>query len=153
MAALGALAQLPVLLVAAVPALVAGRVLLGAAEGPAAPISMYALFTHFPADKRGLPSSLQITGAALGTLIAAPILTWLITDFGWRSAFLAPAVVSATWALVWLKAGREGPFADRGDTRDARDPAPPRLPYRRLLRSGTAVGSIASAFGAQWHWR
>lgn len=150
MAALWAVAQLPVLLVAAVPALIAGRVLLGAAEGPAAPISMHALYTHFPADKRGLPSSLQISGAALGTLIAAPVLTWLITDFGWRSAFLALAGVSAAWALIWLKAGREGPFADRGDARDAPVSVPLGVPYRRLLRSGTVVGSIASAFGAQW---
>lgn len=151
MAALWALAQLPVLFVAAVPALIASRVLLGAAEGPAAPISMHALYTWFPSDKRGLPSALQISGAALGTLIAAPILTWLITGFGWRWAFLALAVVSAAWSLVWLRKGHEGPFTGRAVSGDgAASSSPARVPYRRLLRNGTVLGSIASAFGGQW---
>ncbi|MER6984421.1 MFS transporter, partial [Streptomyces carpinensis] len=75
MAGVWAVAQLPVLLVASVPALVAGRVLLGAAEGPAASMSMHALYKWFPEDRRGLPSALQISGAALGTLIAAPAVT------------------------------------------------------------------------------
>ncbi|MFI5770582.1 MFS transporter [Streptomyces sp. NPDC051658] len=144
------LAQLPVLIVSAVPALVAGRVLLGAAEGPATPMSMHALYKWFPVGRRGLPSALQISGAALGTLIAAPVVTWLITRFGWRSAFAALAVTSLVWSAVWWFVGRDGPY----DRPSARVPAgtggPARVPYRRLLLSGTAIGSVASAFGASW---
>ncbi|WP_406015499.1 MFS transporter [Streptomyces sp. NBC_00984] len=144
------LAQLPVLIVSAVPALVAGRVLLGAAEGPATPMSMHALYKWFPVGRRGLPSALQISGAALGTLIAAPVVTWLITRFGWRSAFAALAVTSLVWSAVWWFVGRDGPY----DRPSARVPAgtggPARVPYRRLLLSGTVIGSVASAFGASW---
>ncbi|MGX1128547.1 sugar phosphate permease [Streptomyces glaucescens] len=156
MAALWAVAQLPVLFVASVPALVAGRVLLGAAEGPAASMSMHALYKWFPPDRRGLPSALQISGAALGTLIAAPVLTWLITAFGWRSAFAVLAVTSAVWSLAWWRVGHDGPY---GHDRAAPDRAahgapgpggPLRLPYRRLLLNGTVLGSIAGAFGASW---
>ncbi|MEU6992595.1 MFS transporter [Streptomyces sp. NPDC046465] len=151
MAAVWAVAQLPVLFVASVPALVTGRVLLGAAEGPAASMSMHALYKWFPADRRGLPSALQISGAALGTLVAAPVVTWLITDFGWRSAFAVLAVTSATWSLVWWKVGHDGPYdreraAEVPHAPDRRD----RLPYRRLLLNGTVLGSIAGAFGASW---
>ncbi|MFD7621127.1 MFS transporter, partial [Streptomyces sp. NPDC059802] len=144
------LAQLPVLIVSAVPALVAGRVLLGAAEGPATPMSMHALYKWFPVGRRGLPSALQISGAALGTLIAAPVVTWLITRFGWRSAFAALAVASLVWSAVWWFVGRDGPY----DRPSARVPAgtggPARVPYRRLLLSGTVIGSVTSAFGASW---
>ncbi|WP_380286383.1 MFS transporter [Kitasatospora purpeofusca] len=153
MTLLWAVAQLPVLLAATVPALIAGRALLGAAEGPAASMSMHALYKWFPPHRRGLPSALQIGGAALGTLIAAPVLTWLITGYGWRSAFAALAVVSALWGLLWWRVGHDGPF-DHARAAPAADgtPAtgPHHLPYRRLLTTGTVLGSISSAFGAAW---
>lgn len=156
MAALWAVAQLPVLFVASVPALIAGRMLLGAAEGPAASMSMHALYKWFPEDRRGLPSALQISGAALGMLIAAPVLTWLITGFGWRSAFAALAAASLAWSVVWWRTGHDGPYGEHA--RGARPPAGTapahpvgqRLPYRRLLLNGTVLGSIAGAFGASW---
>ncbi|NLU68279.1 MFS transporter [Streptomyces sp. HNM0574] len=149
-----ALAQLPVLVVASVPTLIAGRVLLGAAEGPAASMSMHALYKWFPPHRRGLPSALQISGAALGTLVSAPVLTWLITEHGWRSAYVALAVVSTAWALVWWRIGYDGPFDDdraaRAEARRGSGRPAARLPYRRLLLNGTVLGSIASAFGASW---
>ncbi|MGW7519975.1 MFS transporter [Streptomyces sp. NPDC054796] len=167
MAMLWAVAQLPVLVMASVSTLVAGRVLLGAAEGPATSMSMHALYKWFPLDRRGLPSALQISGAALGTLIAAPVVTWLITSFGWRSAFAALAATSVVWSAIWWKVGRDGPYgaarparagatrdgaARKGAVRESAAPAPPqqRLPYRRLLTNGTVIGSIAGAFGASW---
>ncbi|MFM9373721.1 MFS transporter [Streptomyces sp. Da 82-17] len=151
MTSLWAVAQLPVLVVATVPALVAGRVLLGAAEGPAASMSMHALYKWFPPGRRGLPSALQISGAAIGTLVSAPVLTWIITDHGWRAAYAALAVVSACWALVWWRVGHDGPFDDKRPT-DSTAPAtaPERLPYRTLLFTGTVLGSVASGFGAGW---
>ncbi|MFD3652200.1 MFS transporter [Streptomyces sp. NPDC058620] len=146
-----AFAQLPVLVFAAVPTLIAGRVLLGAAEGPATSMSMHALYKWFPADRRGLPSALQISGAALGTLIAAPVVTWLITDFGWRSAFAGLAGASLVWSAVWWRVGHDGPYGQTprggvatGERRGIR------VPYRKLLLNGTVVGSVASAFGASW---
>ncbi|MFC8022652.1 MFS transporter [[Kitasatospora] papulosa] len=164
MAVLWAVAQLPALVVASVPALVAGRVLLGAAEGPAASMSMHALYKWFPAARRGLPSALQISGAALGALVAAPVVTWLITSFGWRSAFVVLAVASVLWSLIWWRVGHDGPHGGEVTpgaeghrsvgapaSGTPRAPAPQtRLPYRRLLLNGTVLGSIAAAFGASW---
>ncbi|WAP60512.1 MFS transporter [Streptomyces sp. S465] len=150
MALLWAVAQLPVLAVAAVPTLIAGRVLLGVAEGPAASMSMHALYKWFPPERRGLPSALQIGGAAIGTLVSAPVLTWLITDFGWRSAYAVLAVVSLLWALVWWRTGHDGPFDETRPPRAVGSRPVQHLPYRRLLRTGTMVGSVASAFGAAW---
>ncbi|WP_230536753.1 MFS transporter [Streptomyces sp. OUCMDZ-3434] len=158
MAALWAIAQLPVLLVAAVPSLIAGRVLLGVAEGPAASMSMRALYKWFPAGRRGLPSALQIGGAALGTAVSAPLLTWLIVDRGWRSAFVALMLVSAAWCLVWPFVGHDGPFGGERKSAGERKPTeragrPSRAagpPLRALLTNGTVAGGILSAFGSHW---
>lgn len=142
-----AVAQLPVLVVASVPTLMAGRILLGAAEGPAASMSMHALYKWFPPERRALPSALQIGGAALGTLIAAPLVTWLIDGFGWRSAYAVLAGVSACWALLWWRVGHDGPYDHQHTTSGS---SGLRLPYRKILLTGTVLGSIASAFGAAW---
>ncbi|MEF9885932.1 MFS transporter [Streptomyces sp. P9-A4] len=162
MTLLWSVAQLPVLAMASVTTLLAGRILLGAAEGPAASMSMHALYKWFPPERRALPSALQIGGAALGTLLAAPLVSWLIEDFGWRSAYGVLAAVSAVWALVWWRIGHDGPYdqarAGGGgragavvvEGAGAVDGASPRLPYRRLLSTGTVLGSISSAFGAAW---
>ncbi|MFF8908987.1 MFS transporter [Streptomyces olivaceoviridis] len=150
MAGVWAVAQLPVLFVASVPTLVAGRVLLGAAEGPAASMSMHALYKWFPEDRRGLPSALQISGAALGTLIAAPVVTWLISAFGWRSAFAALAATSVAWSLLWWRAGHDGPYGHEPAHGASGSGPATRLPYRALLLNGTVLGSIAGAFGASW---
>ncbi|MDI3386270.1 MFS transporter [Streptomyces sp. B-S-A8] len=163
-----AVAQLPVLAFASAGTLLASRVLLGAAEGPAASMSMHALYKWFPAGRRGLPSALQIGGAALGTLIAAPLVTWLITAFGWRSAYATLAVVSAAWGVLWWHIGTDGPYGE--GARPSKSSAPSAgavgdgavdggavdrgamgwLPYRRVLLTGTVLGSIASALGAHW---
>ncbi|MFD9029709.1 MFS transporter [Streptomyces sp. NPDC059567] len=147
MTLLWAVAQLPVLFLASVPTLMAGRILLGAAEGPAASMSMHALYKWFPPERRGLPSALQIGGAALGTLIAAPVVTWLIEGFGWRSAYAVLAAVSAAWALLWWRVGHDGPYDHK---RMATESSGPGLPYRRILLTGTVLGSVSSAFGAAW---
>ncbi|MFC7986136.1 MFS transporter [Streptomyces sp. NPDC057336] len=155
MAALWAVAQLPAL-VATVPALVVGRLMLGAAEGPAASMSMHTLYGWFPPGRRGMPSALQIGGAALGTAVAAPVLTWFIVHLGWRSAFVALALTSAAWCLVWYAVGKDGPYAgaagEAAPERDASRPAAPTPapPLSRLLLSGTVVGSVLSAFGSHW---
>ncbi|MDN3248728.1 MFS transporter [Streptomyces mutabilis] len=166
MAALWAVAQLPAL-AASVPALIAGRLLLGAAEGPAASMSMHTLYAWFPPGRRGMPSALQIGGAALGTAVAAPVLTWFIVNLGWRSAFVALAITSAAWCVVWYAVGKDGPYggAAGGDApaaevrepsgsggRDAARPAGKTspVPLPRLLLSGTVVGGVLSAFGSHW---
>ncbi len=93
-------------MVASVPTLMAGRILLGAAEGPAASMSMHALYKWFPPERRALPSALQIGGAALGTLIAAPLVTWLIA--------LAFGMVAVTIPLHYMTTAEVVPPAQRG---------------------------------------
>ncbi|WP_129308125.1 MFS transporter [Streptomyces sp. L2] len=141
-----AAAQVPVLVVAAAPTLFASRILLGAAEGPAASMTMHALYTWFPEHRRSLPTALQVAGGAAAALVAAPVLTWIIDEQGWRAAFLALAVVAALWAAVWLPVGGEGPYA-AGPSRAA---GGTRVPYRVLFGNGTVVGGVAAAFGAYW---
>ncbi|MFE5797130.1 MFS transporter [Streptomyces sp. NPDC056503] len=127
---------------------VASRVVLGFAEGPTTALAMYIAHSWFPAAKRALPSSVIVSGAALGPVIAAPALTWVITNHSWHMAFGALAAVGAFAAALWLFAGREGPEAVGGghDASSAR--LPDRVPLRRVFGTGTVVGIMVLFFVA-----
>jgi MFS family permease len=113
MSLLWAATQLPVFLFASGGVLLSTRIVLGAAEGPATPVANSTAYSWFPAHRRGLPTSVLTTGPSVAKLVAAPLLTLLIVLQGWRSAFLALAIASLVWGLVWLTFGRLGPFAAR----------------------------------------
>ncbi|MCI9886865.1 MFS transporter [Micrococcales bacterium 31B] len=106
-------AQVPILLFATLPALWLSRLLLGAGEGPLAPVMMHGLFKWFPAKRGALPTSIASAGVTLGTVAFAPVLMWMITTFGWRSAFIAVAVIGVVWSIMWLIIGKEGPYTSR----------------------------------------
>ncbi|MFF3935856.1 MFS transporter [Streptomyces phaeofaciens] len=121
MAVLWSLSQAPLVLGGGLAVLVASRVLLGAAEGPAYPVAQQTTLSWFPNHRRNLPGALIVLGITLGVLVAAPVLTWVIHEHGWRTAVAVVAVAGAVWALLWIPFGGEGPYAA---VRDGETPAP-----------------------------
>ncbi|MDJ1130924.1 MFS transporter [Streptomyces iconiensis] len=174
MALLWSAAQLPMVLGAAgFGTLLVTRVLLGAAEGPAAPVATHHLHGWFPRAERTLPTSILLFGAAAGVAIAAPTLGFVIDQWGWRAAFGTVGCIGLIWAALWLRTGREGPYAPplAHRTGGARTPeggsgeqsgagadgaatapvtAPAPVPYRQLLLSGTWLAAACGAFAAYW---
>lgn len=149
MALIWSLSQLPLLLVAAPTTLIVSRVLLGASEGPAYPVAVHALYKWFVDEKRALPTSLLTIGAAFGAGLIAPLVTWMIVAFGWRSAFLVLAGVGVAWSMVWLWLGHEGPL-DALPHGAVGVPATStaRIPVRTLLLSRTCFAGNLSGFSA-----
>jgi sugar phosphate permease len=92
-------ALLPMVRVSGFAALVGSRVILGAAEGPAFPVAMHAVYKWFGNRRRALPSSVVASGAAFGAGIVAPLVTWIIQRHGWHSAFGVLGLAGLTWAL------------------------------------------------------
>ncbi|WP_052440724.1 MFS transporter [Streptacidiphilus anmyonensis] len=164
LAVLWSVAQLPMLLGAAgFGTLLATRVLLGAAEGPAFPVATHSLYTWFPDRERGLPTAVLSLGSAAGVALAAPLLTAVISGAGWRWAFGAVGLAGLVWAAVWLRAGREGPEPIRGRPSPPGpaatggdgpvqpvQPTQPELPVRRILLTGTWIACALAAFASYW---
>jgi MFS family permease len=94
-----------------------------------------------------LPTSIVACGAAFGTGVIAPLITWIIVRFGWHSAFGALGLAGLAWACLWFALAKEGPM-------DRFAPSEPGnrmyVPYRRLLSSRTALGVFLAGFGAYW---
>ncbi|WP_230686897.1 MFS transporter [Catellatospora vulcania] len=152
MVLLWSVSQSPMALGAGVAMLFTSRILLGAAEGPAFPIAQQTALSWFPNSRRNLPSALVTAGTTFGVVIAAPGLTWVITEHGWRSAFGVVAVAGVLWALVWAIVGGEGRHAVAADpaTGDEAEQVADKVGYRRILATRSWIGVTAGYFGTYW---
>ncbi|MEU6264614.1 MFS transporter [Saccharopolyspora shandongensis] len=135
---------LPIIWTASFTVLIASRMLLGFAEGPAAAMATATVHTWFPAEKRAVPTSTVTAGAGIGPLVAAPVLTAVIVNYSWHAAFAVLAVVGALWVVAWLLFGKEG---GRSSGEPERQDAPADdVPVRTLLRTGTIIGILILFF-------
>jgi MFS family permease len=126
--------------------LVVCRILLGAGEAPAYPLTVHALYKWFPDAKRALPTAIVLQGAAVGVIIALPTLNWIIIHFSWHWAFGTLGVIGLLWVVAWFCVGKEGPL---DHPTDAHNPVKS-VPYRRLLLTPVFLGCCLACFGAYW---
>ncbi|MFD9892922.1 MFS transporter [Amycolatopsis sp. NPDC059027] len=144
---------LPVAAGLGLAALIASRIALGAAEGPAVPAATHTVYGWFRARDRALPNALVHIGPTLGVVASAPLLSWIIADFGYRTAFGVLFALSVVWSAVWLLIARDGPYA-RTSAEDRRAASPREgaapVPYRVLFLSGTVIGAVLTGFVAFW---
>lgn len=56
----------------------------------------------FPARERALGMGIFNTGAAVGGALSPPIIAWLATSYGWRSAFIITGGLGFIWLGLWL---------------------------------------------------
>ncbi|KJK23656.1 MFS transporter [Burkholderiaceae bacterium 16] len=145
-----ALLQIPLALATSAMTILLCRMLLGAAEGPAFPISVHALFKWFPDHKRNLPVAVVNQGATAGLLLAGLLIPLVTIHWGWRANFMILAAIGAAWSVMWFCVGREGPLAQASDRRPGAAAMPVRLPYRRIFRDPTVLSCLAIGFCAYW---
>jgi MFS transporter, ACS family, D-galactonate transporter len=144
-----ALTQFPMIGSAGFFTIVACRIALGAAEGPAYPVALHSTYKWFPNELRALPTAIVAQGAGVGIMVALPALNWVIVRYSWHWAFGVLGFVGLAWSAAWLALGREGPLAAATGTKAAAR-TQQRVPYRRLLLSPTIIGCWCASFGAQW---
>src|SRR5580693_6999759 len=104
-------ALLPMSMISSFPVLLSSRVVLGAAEGPAFPVAVHAVYKWFDNAHRALPTSVVASGAAFGAGIVAPLIIWIIDHFGWHASFGTLGAVGLAWVGLWLAIANEGPTA------------------------------------------
>lgn len=84
------------------------RAFMGVAEGPVLPISQSLLAAASTPKRRGLNMGLVNASAPglIGAVIAPPVLIWIATEYGWRSAFYAtiiPGLIIAVLIAVFVR--------------------------------------------------
>ncbi|MDD7938369.1 MFS transporter [Actinomycetospora lutea] len=111
------LTMVPLLTPVTFGVLLACRIVLGFAEGPAYALATHVVHSWFPSEKRALPAGIISAGSSVGPLVAAPVLTWVIVSWNWHAAFGVLIVLGAVWVAAWFLLVRPSPeeasLADR----------------------------------------
>lgn len=78
------------------------RFVLGIGEAGNWPGSIKTVAEWFPAKQRAFGLSIVNSGAALGSVIAPPLIAWLQISYGWKTTFIATGALGFFWLLLWL---------------------------------------------------
>lgn len=81
--------------------LLVARLILGTAEAPAIVSSQKSTGYWFPRRQRGLATSLFDGAAKFSNVIGLPLMSVIIALSGWRAAFIATAIISTVFAIVY----------------------------------------------------
>ena len=85
------------------------RFLLGVTEGPHFPAMSSSIGNWLPSSERARALSLGLVAIPLSSVIGAPITSYLVSDFGWRTMFFAISAVGILWAFAWYWLFRDRP--------------------------------------------
>ena len=98
--------------------LMAVRLLLGIGEAVIYPAGNRLVASWIPAGERGFANGLIFAGVGVGGGVAPPLVTYLMINFGWASAFIASAVIGLVVGAIWLVVVRNSPREHNGITPD-----------------------------------
>lgn len=102
----------PVFARASVGLLVALRILIGLCEGVVFPAN-HAVWTKWaPPLERSTLTTISVSGAHVGTVIAMPLSGLLAQHLGWPSVFYVFGSTGLAWAMAWFLCVRNSPSED-----------------------------------------
>ena len=78
------------------------RFLLGLGEAGNWPGAAKVTAEWFPPSQRAFAMSIFNSGAALGSVIAPPLIVFLQIQYGWQTTFLATGSLGLVWLVLWL---------------------------------------------------
>jgi ACS family hexuronate transporter-like MFS transporter len=78
------------------------RFLLGLGEAGNYPAGVKVIAEWFPAKERSMASGIFNSGAAIGAILAPPLLAWITLSAGWRWGFVLIGVLGFVWLAAWL---------------------------------------------------
>lgn len=85
------------------------RFLVGIVQAPIFPVINTSISHWFPVGGWALPLGLSSTGLTLGFAAAAPVMAWLVTEHGWRLAFLIVGPLGFVVSALWWWYARDHP--------------------------------------------
>ncbi|HKH00422.1 MAG TPA: MFS transporter, partial [Bradyrhizobium sp.] len=132
------------------------RLLLGVGEAGAYPSCAKVASVWFPRSERGLASALSDSGSRIGSALAIPLVSWIISTLGWRESFVITGLLGFVWAAFWIWLYRDPEHhpsvtpeqlarlqAERGPAKSAEAP---KAPWLSLFRYRTIWGMMIGFF-------
>ena len=81
--------------------LFASRLTLGIGEAASYPAGGRVIREWAPQSERGIAAAILNSGAYAGLAMGAPVVGWLVSEFGWRESFYATGAAGIVLALAW----------------------------------------------------
>jgi ACS family hexuronate transporter-like MFS transporter len=78
------------------------RFLLGMGESGNFMAAFKAVSEWYPAKERAFVNGLINGGAAIGAVMAPPVITWINGKYGWQPAFVVTGSLGFIWLVFWL---------------------------------------------------
>ena len=78
------------------------RTALAIGESPLYPSGAKVVTEWFPLRRRGLPMGIVLASTVIGSMIAPPLETYLLVDFGWRTMFMVMGAAGLPLACLWF---------------------------------------------------
>ncbi len=85
------------------------RVLLGVSEAGNWPGAVKSNAEWFPVKERAVAQGIFNAGAAMGSVIAPPLIAFLYLGFGWRTTFIIIGATGMLWIIPWLIINKKRP--------------------------------------------
>ena len=89
----------------------------------------------FSARRRALALAFMDSGSLAGSVVAPPVVVWILLHFGWRAAFFLPSLLGLVWLIPWFRIYR---------------------PMRPVTADGTATGNqgptVRALLGRRQTW-
>ena len=85
------------------------RFVVGAVHAPIFPVMNVSIMRWFPVGGWAFPTGLSSTGLTLGFAATAPVLAWMITQYGWRLSFIILSPFGFLVAALWWWYARDDP--------------------------------------------
>jgi MFS transporter, ACS family, glucarate transporter len=85
------------------------RFLFGAGEAGAFPAINRAVVSWIPLNERGLVTGINFSGSRLGAAFALPILSLIITKWGWQNTFYLLGGIGVVFAILWYLLFKDKP--------------------------------------------
>jgi MFS family permease len=78
------------------------RLCMGAGEATSYPAGARVIRDWIPEGERGQITTLFNSGAVAGPAIGAVLVAWLVSQFGWRAAFVCLGAIGIIWLVAWI---------------------------------------------------
>lgn len=85
------------------------RSVLGLAEPTTYPAQIKVVTKWFSGKLRATANSISVAGGTIGSVIAPPLIAWLVLSFSWHAAFIIPGIFGIILALAWVFIYKEPP--------------------------------------------
>ena len=78
------------------------RFMLGLGEAGNWPGAAKTVAEWFPIRERAFGMAIFNSGAAIGSVVAPPLIVWLSLTYGWQTTFLVTGSLGFVWLVLWL---------------------------------------------------